>query len=183
MKAAAAPPSDGGRADSASRAALVRPVAGSLLTALVILVAYFTLPMKTAMALGGLLLLVVGLGIVAVVLAWQIRTILVTPYPAARAVASFVVVVPLFLTVFATIYWLLALARPLSWSEPLTRLDAMYYAITVFATVGFGDVTAVSQTARAVTSVQMLSGLALVGVIARFVVGAAQLNLRRRHRE
>jgi hypothetical protein len=153
------------------------------MTALVIVVAYFTLPMTNLMALGSLVVLVGGLGLVGLLLGWQVRIILVSPYPAARAVAALVVAVPLFLAVFATIYCLIAMARPESWSEPLTRLDAMYYTITVFATVGFGDVTAVSQVARAVTSVQMMSGLVLVGVIARFVVGAAQLNLRRQHRQ
>ncbi len=179
MGAAATRLPRGDRVDSRRRAAAIRALVGSLTTALVIVVAYFNLPMTNVMALGSLVVLVGGLSLVAALLGWQIHTILVTPFPAARAVAALVVAVPLFLAVFATIYSLMAMARPESWSEPLTRLDAMYYTITVFATVGFGDVTAVSQAARAVTSVQMISGLVLVGVIARFVVGAAQLNLRR----
>jgi hypothetical protein len=182
MTAAAAPRSEGDRVHR-RRAAAIRSLVGALVTALAITVAYFTLPMTTAVALGGVVFLLGGLSLVAALLGWQIHTILVTPYPAARAAAALIVTVPLFLAVFATIYWLVARASPDSWSEPLTRLDAMYYAITVFATVGFGDVTATSQATRALTSVQMLSGLVLVGVVARFVVGAAQLNLRRQRRE
>jgi hypothetical protein len=69
---------------------------------------------------------------------------------------------------------------PQQFSEPLTRLDAAYFTVTVFATVGFGDITAVSETARAVVTVQMLGGLVLVGLIARVVVGAVQEARTRR---
>ena len=62
----------------------------------------------------------------------------------------------------------------------MTRLDSMYFTVTVFATVGFGDITAVSQGARAVTTVQMMGGLVLVGLIARVIVGAVQVGRSRR---
>ena len=116
-------------------------------------------------------------------LAWHVRLVLVSPFPAVRAATALILTVPLFLVVFATIYVLLATADAGSFSEPMTRFDALYYTVTVFATVGFGDITAVSQTARAVTTLQMVAGLTLVGVIARFVVGAVELNWRRRGRE
>ena len=103
----------------------------------------------------------------AVLLAWQVREILRSPYPAAQAVSALVVSVPLFLTLFAMTYYLMGQAEPSTFSEPMTRLDAMYFTVTVFATVGFGDITAVSQGARAVTIVQMMAGLVLVGLIAR----------------
>ena len=38
-----------------------------------------------------------------------------------------------------------------TFTEPLTRTDAQYFTVTIFATVGFGDITAVTQTARVVT--------------------------------
>jgi hypothetical protein len=59
-----------------------------------------------------------------------------------------------------------------TFSEPLTRLDAMYFTVTVFATVGFGDITAVSAGARAIATVQMVGDLVLVGLIARAIVDA-----------
>ena len=55
----------------------------------------------------------------------------------------------------------------------------MYFTVTVFATVGFGDITAVTETARGVVIVQMLLGLVLVGVIARVIFGAVQEGRRR----
>lgn len=165
--------------ESARRRVAAHAVLRSILTALLIVVAYFSLPMTTSLAWDGLLTLIVGLGLLATLLVWQIREILVSHYPAARAVGALVVSVPLFLVTFATIYYVLADSQPGTWSEPLTRLDAAYYAVTVFATVGFGDVTAVSQTARAVTTLQMLSGLVLAGVIARVIVAAVQESRRR----
>ena len=46
--------------------------------------------------------------------------------------------------------------------------------MTVFATVGFGDITAKSETARVVLIVQMLADLALLGAGARVLLRAVQ---------
>ena len=51
--------------------------------------------------------------------------------------------------------------------------------MTVFATVGFGDITAKSQTARAVLIVQMLADLALLGAGARVLLGAVRRGQQR----
>jgi voltage-gated potassium channel len=157
----------------------LRAVLRSAVVATLIVLAFFVLPMSSDVALSGLLWLVGGLTAVVVVLAWHIRMSLVAPYPAARAVSALVVTVPLFLVVFASIYYLMGSADPAQWSEPLTKLDALYYTVTVFVTVGFGDITGLSQTARGVTMIQMMAGLTLVGVIARVVVGAVQVNWNR----
>ena len=161
----------------------MRAVVRSLLISVLIVVGYFVLPMKRSLALGDVLTLIVGLAIVVVALLYQIRAILQSAYPAARAVEALLVTVPLFLVVFATVYFLLAESDPGNWSQPLSRLDSMYFTVTVFTTVGFGDITAVSEAARAVTIVQMISGLVLVGVIARLVVGAVHINWDRRRAE
>jgi hypothetical protein len=50
----------------------------------------------------------------------------------------------------------------------------LYFTVTVFATVGFGDIVGVSQTARTVSMIQMVAGLVLVGLIARVMLGAVQ---------
>jgi hypothetical protein len=161
----------------------LRALVRSLLIAVLLVVAFFVLPLTTATRASGILALVGGLSAVVLVLAWHIRLILVAPYPAVRAVSALVVTVPLFLLVFATIYYLMGVADEAHWTEPLTRMDALYYTVTVFATVGFGDITAVSQAARTLTMLQMVAGLTLVGVIARVVVGAVQVNWRRRSRD
>ena len=62
---------------------------------------------------------------------------------------------------------------PNSYTEPLTRLDALYFSVTMFATVGFGDITPVTELARVITVLQMLANLIFLGVVARVLFGAA----------
>ncbi len=52
--------------------------------------------------------------------------------------------------------------------------------MTVFATVGFGDIVPVSQTARVLTTCQMVADPVLVGLIANVMVGAVRIGLERR---
>ena len=154
------------------RRAVVMSLLRSLLVAAAICAAYFVLPLPTRLSASPILRLAGGLVVVGLLLTWQIREILRSPYPGARAVGALLVSIPLFLVLFATTYVLLGERDPGMFSEPLSRLDAMYFTVTIFATVGFGDITAVTQTARAVATTQMVGDLVLVGLIARAIVDA-----------
>jgi hypothetical protein len=165
------------------RRLVLAEVVRSALVSTGLIVAYFVLPMSGARGLGGFAWLVGGLLVVGALLGWQVRDVLRSPYPAMTAVGGLVVTVPLFLLLFASLYYVMGGQDPDSFSEPLTKLDAVYFTVTVFATVGFGDIHAVSQAARAATTLQMVSGLVLVGVIARVVVGAIQESRRRQQKE
>jgi len=69
----------------------------------------------------------------------------------------------------------MAESNPASFStHPLTRTDVLYFTVTVFSTVGFGDITAVSQSARLVVTAQMLLDLLALGLVVRAFVGAGQ---------
>jgi hypothetical protein len=151
----------------------------SLLVSVVIIAGYFLLPMSRldrslTFALGG------GLAVVTLLLVWQVREITRSPYPRVRVIGALATSVPLFLAVFATTYYLMGLARPENFSEPLSRLDAAYFTVSVFSTVGFGDILAVSAAARGVATVQMLGDLVIAGLVARTLLGAVQHNLSRR---
>ena len=74
-------------------------------------------------------------------------------------------------------------SRPDAFTEPLNRTDGLYFTITVFSTVGFGDIAPVSQLARVLVTVQMIVGLITVGLIAKLVVGAVQVAVARRSAE
>src|ERR1019366_1970348 len=63
------------------------------------------------------------------------------------------------------------------WS--LTRSSALYFTVTVFSTVGFGDITAKTDVARLVVTVQMLADLAVVAVVIRLMLGAASRGVDR----
>lgn len=151
----------------------------SMLFAVAILVAYFVLPLSSRVTSVNLLKLLLGLVAVAALLTWQVLQIARSQYPLARAIGSLMVTLPLFLVVFATTYYLMGQANPQNFSEPLTRLDSLYFVTTTFATVGFGDITAVTQQARAVTTIQMGGDIVLVGLVARVVLGAAQEAMNR----
>jgi hypothetical protein len=71
---------------------------------------------------------------------------------------------------------------PDSFTEALSRTDALYFAVTVFATVGFGDIAPRSEVARIVTMIQMIVGLIAVGLVAKIVLGAVEVAVRRRER-
>lgn len=81
----------------------------------------------------------------------------------AGRLASFYVVA------FATTYYLFSEYDSGSFNEYLTRVDALYFCLTVFTTTGFGDIAADSQGARIAVSIQMASTLVLLGLGLRFL--------------
>ncbi|GAA2137621.1 potassium channel family protein [Nocardioides koreensis] len=171
----------GGRQVPAERRHALVSLARSLLVAGGIVVGYFVLPM-TRLDGDSLLRLLAGLALIAALLAWQIRQITRSAYPRLRAVETLSVTLSLFFAVFATAYHVMSVDDPASFTEPLTRLDAAYFTVTVFATVGFGDIAATTETARAVTTTQMLGDLVLVGLVAHAVVEAVRTGMERQER-
>ena len=55
---------------------------------------------------------------------------------------------PLFLLFFASTYYILSADDAATFTEPLSRSDALYFTVTIFATVGFGDISAQTESAR-----------------------------------
>jgi voltage-gated potassium channel len=109
-----------------------------------------------------------------IVLMRQVRGILASDVPEVRAVQALGALVPLYLVMFAAIY----VAMPDdTFSQPLDHTSAFYFTVTVFATVGFGDITPVSELGQVVVSTQMILNLVLLGAIARFVFQVARRTL------
>jgi hypothetical protein len=119
-------------------------------------------------------LLCVALLALGVVLGWQIRAVSRSPYPTLRGVEAVAVSVPLLVLTFATTYLGADFADPEGFTERLSRIDAVYFAVTVFTTVGFGDIAPRSETARLLVTLQMLIDLIMVGLIAKVLVGAVR---------
>ncbi|OXS32507.1 potassium channel family protein [Streptomyces sp. XY006] len=163
----------------ASAAALAR----ALLIATGLLTVYYLLPLDGRLSSGASVVLVFGLLLVVVVFWWEVRAIVDSPWPRLKAVEALATTLALFLLLFATAYFLLEHTTPGSFSEPLTKTDSLYFTLTTFTTVGYGDIAARSQTGRVITMVQMLGGLLLVGVAAKILAGAVQAGLRRQGRE
>ena len=64
-----------------------------------------------------------------------------------------------------------------SFSEPLNHTGGLYLTITVFSTVGFGDITPETDLARVVVSVQMLLDLVVIGAVVRLLLNAAKTGM------
>jgi voltage-gated potassium channel len=145
----------------------------SLATTIVLVVLYYELPLNHVKNVPAAL--TVGLVILAVVTFLPLRVIGRSALPAVRAIEALATTLPLFLLLFASAYVVMADASPANFStHTLTRTDALYFTVTVFSTVGFGDIAAASQSARLVVTVQMLLDLAALGLVVRAFVSAVQ---------
>ncbi|MDX3488460.1 potassium channel family protein [Streptomyces sp. ID05-18] len=165
------------------RGAAVVAVVRAVFVAVGLVTAYYLLPLDERLTAGTAVLLLSGLLVVLLVFCWEVRAITRSPFPRLRAVEGLAATLVLFLVLFAVSYYLLERSEPGSFSEALNRTDALYFTLTTFATVGFGDITARSQTGRVLTMAQMAGGLLLVGVAARVLASAVQAGLNRQHRE
>jgi voltage-gated potassium channel len=163
-----------------TRRLVVRALLRASLTATVLVVLYFTLPLTGSLDDSAAMRLVVGLLAFAGVVTWQIRAVLRSPYPGLRAIEALAAAIPLFLLVFAAAYLRMADADAGAFSEPLSRTDALYLTVTVFSTVGFGDITPKTDLARVATMVQMLGDLLVVGLVLHVMIGAVKAGLQRR---
>ncbi|MFD9444725.1 potassium channel family protein [Streptomyces sp. NPDC060006] len=162
--------------------AVVLTTVRSLLTLAVLLAAYYLLPLDSAFTASTVLALIGGGVVVVMLLVGQVRTIMRATRPGLRALSALATALPLFLLLFAAAYYLLERSTPASFSESLSRTDALYFTVTVFTTVGFGDISPRSEPARLLTMGQMAANFLLIGVAARFLVGAVQEGRRPKDR-
>ncbi|MEV8528224.1 MULTISPECIES: potassium channel family protein [unclassified Streptomyces] len=139
------------------------------------LVVYYLAPLDHGIGIGTAVALVVSLVLFAGVVVWQVRTVTRSAHPRLRAMETLATAGPIFLVIFSAAYVLLAKNQAGSFTETLGRTDALYFTVTVFATVGFGDIAPVTGAARVLTMVQMLADVILVGMVARILLGAVRI--------
>jgi voltage-gated potassium channel len=155
-------------------------VVRAVLIAAVLVVLYYVLPLDRPWDSDTAVRLLIGLVIVAGVVVWGVKIITGSRYPGMRAAEALALLLPFFLLLFASTYFVMERNSAASFTEPMTRTDALYFTVTVFTTVGFGDISAKSETARVVLIVQMLADLALLGAGVRVLLGAVQRGRERR---
>ncbi|MFZ0322973.1 MAG: ion channel [Actinomycetes bacterium] len=110
----------------------------------------------------------------------QVKHILRADHPVLRALQGLVAAIAVFLVTFAFIYLTLSTESVQSFNQPLDRVSALYMTVTVFSTVGFGDLVPVSDTARSVAMVQMLLDLVFLGAVVKILAGVAQTQVEKR---
>lgn len=123
------------KAGDRSRRESRRAVLRSLLTTGILLAAYYLLPLDSAFTTETVFGLVGGIAAVTLLLAWQIRKIAWSQRPRLRAMEALGTSLPLYLLLFATTYYyLIEHSAPDSFSEPLSRSEALYFMAEIFGT-------------------------------------------------
>ncbi|NIL77247.1 MULTISPECIES: potassium channel family protein [unclassified Rhodococcus (in: high G+C Gram-positive bacteria)] len=166
--------------DQQRRALLRRAIARPLVTALVLTTVYFVVPMKDIRDITTVALLALVLVVVGVVCAWQVVRVIRSDYPAVQAVEALAAVIPAYLIGFSTIYYLAYAASSQNFTEPVSRMGSLYFTMSVFATVGFGDIAASTDFTRAIVTVQMVCNLLIIALGGRLFVAAIRRGQARR---
>jgi hypothetical protein len=152
-------------------------------TAAALIAAYYLAPVRAKSHAQELLWLAAAMAAFIAIIALQTRTIMTSRHPRLRAIEAMSVVIPLFLVMFARIYLTVAAVTSHAFSVDLNRTRALYFTITVFSTVGFGDITPQTDFSRLVVAVQMLLDLVVLGAVVRILFGAAERGLANRAAE
>jgi voltage-gated potassium channel len=163
---------------------LLRALANTVL----VVAAYYLLPLDNLAGVSLGIALTVGLLALTAVVVYQVRAIIRHPHSAVRAIEALAITVPVFLLLFAATYFMMEQTNADNFNvDSLTRTDSLYFTVTVFATVGFGDIAATSQVARMVVIAQMILDLLVLGLVVKVFVGAVEIGrggrTRRQHSE
>ena len=141
----------------------------------VLIAVYYLAPLDRLTQTSLVVIMIAGLVALTGMTAYQVWAVLRATYPAVRAIEALATTVPLFLLMFAVTYYLMSNADAGNFTaHELTRTDSLYFTVTVFSTVGFGDISPASQRARLVVTAQMILNLIVLGLGVRLVLGAAQ---------
>jgi hypothetical protein len=147
----------------------------------VILAVYYLLPFGRSATWGTVAPLIIGLVLLVALAAYQVWVITHSPFPALRALEALATSIPLFLVLFASTYYVMSRISLDSFRDELSRTDALYFTVTVFATVGFGDITAKTESARLVVTGQMMADLVALGLGLRIITGAVTRGQQRKN--
>lgn len=78
---------------------------------------------------------------------------------------------------FSTLYWNYGTTG--NFTEPLTRLDAVYFTVGTLTTAGTGNVSAISQIARGLQTLQMVLDIGFILFAVSLVVAEFSLRMQR----
>ena len=162
--------------------AMVRTGLRALGTTVALVAIYYLLPLDHASTWIAATTLVIGLVAFIALVIFQVRSIIRSRFPGLRAVEALATSLPLFLLLFSATYLVMATVSASNFGQKLTHTDALYFTVTVFTTVGFGDVTAKSEGARLLVTGQMITDLIILGIGAKIILGAVTRGRQRQPR-
>jgi voltage-gated potassium channel len=176
------PVSRGGSGGKGSRRRrlLAMTLLRSAATVVIMVTVYYVAPLDQPLSALTGIEFVGGLLALTLAVAWQLWAVLRSSIPRLRAIEAVAVGLPGLLLLYAAVYIVIATSAPNSFTEPLSRTDGLYFTVTVFATVGFGDIAPRSELSRILVTTQILTGLVAVGLVAKIVVGAVEVAVTRR---
>ena len=142
-----------------------------------LVIGFYLLPFQREWVVGAVFVVVMLLA--AGPLAWRsLKRIMTSAHPLVEAVNGLLLVLALLVLSFAGLYLLLALRTHGQMSGLETKTDALYFTVTIVATVGFGDINATGQAARALVTVNMLLDLLFLGATFRLLGWAVKARGR-----
>ena len=84
----------------------------------------------------------------------------------------------LLIPIFGIIYWL----NPGFWIEPLSFIQSIYFSVITITTLGYGDISPITESARVLTAIEALSGIVLIGLFLNAVAHSrVELEETKRH--
>ncbi len=160
---------------SQRRRVLLRTVLRFVVTFAVVLATYYLLPLEGDPDVVGVVVrLLVSLIVLVAMIVWQVRRIVRSRFPTLRATEALGFALPFFLCAYAASYVVVSASEPASFSEALSHSDALYFAIVVFGTVGFGDIAPVTDPARMLVASQVLLDLVFIALVVRVLFAASR---------
>ena len=145
-----------------------------------LLLAYFLIPTRSAGRSADWPWLTLELCVFGVVVGFQVPAIVKAKYPILRAIEALAILVPLYVLIFARIYLSSSIGDPSAFNQPLDKITALYFTVTVLSTVGFGDIVAQVNSMRMLVTLQMLLNLVLLGLVFRLLTASARQGVARR---
>ena len=161
-----------GRAARPSSRRIVQAVLRVVGSTAALVAIYYLLPLDHSSTGVAVTMLVIGLVVFLGLVAFQVRSIIRSPFPGLRAVEHLAISVPLFVLLFASTYVVMATLSASNFGGHLTHTDGLYFTVTVLSTVGFGDITAKTEAARLVVTGQMIADLVILALAVKVIVGA-----------
>ena len=143
----------------------MRKTALTVLTVVVPVVVYFVLPLdKEFGKLLAVVLVVVAAASLIPISIRQAQLVLRSEDPLFDAMRCIVSALVFLVISFSSAYYVLGTNYDHEIEGLETKLDAIYFTVTILATVGFGDITADGQWARGIVTGQMVVNFAVLAV-------------------